>query len=465
MKSNKQQPENHTRNFETIIFPHNREVERATVGAMLIERMAVYDVIDFLKPEMFYDIFLRSVYEAILTVESNSQIDVYTVAQEMEKRNIQFTLYDLAALSEEVTSAAHIGIHARIVYQDYLRRTLMVACAQTLADANDMSVDIADLIDKHTIAVEEISNRLSGGDTVSVSKVAVESFNSYKEREEKAKQGVPIGIHTGLRTLDKALHGFQRGSVYILAARPAMGKTAFMLNIARKTAKHGNHVVVFSLEMTKRSLVDRMVIAESGINASEFRSGRLSQEEFILMAEAQERISILPLEINDNSSISIQRIKAEARRLKRKGKCDIIMIDYLQLIDTQALSFIGKTKNDEVAALSRSVKILAKDIDIPVVILSQLNRDLEKRADKIPMLSDLRDSGAIEQDADVVMFIHREAYYSDLADRSKGIIRIAKSREERTGDVDFYVNENITDFRDEAFNNPEGIYTNDPPPF
>lgn len=459
MKSNKQQPENRTKNFETIILPHNREVERATVGAMLIEKTAVYEVIDFLKPEMFYDIFLKSVYEAVLAVESNSQVDIYTVAEEMKKRNEQVNLYDLATLSEEVASAAHIGIHARIVYQDYLRRTLMITCAQTLAEANDMSVDVADLIDKHTVAVEEISNRLSGGDTVSVSKVTVESFNSYKEREEKARQGIPIGIHTGLKTLDKALHGFQRGSVYILAARPAMGKTAFMLNIARKTAKHGNNVVVFSLEMTKRSLVDRMVIAESGINASEFRSGRLSPEEFLLMAEAQERISILPLEINDNSSMSIQRIKAEARRLKRKGKCDIIMIDYLQLMDTQALAFIGKTKNDEVAALSRSVKIVAKDLDIPVVILSQLNRDPEKRADKIPMLSDLRDSGAIEQDADVVMFIHREAYYTDSADRSKGIIRIAKSREERTGDVDFYVNENITDFRDEEFSKPVGSYS------
>lgn len=459
MKSNQ---EKYTKTSDAaFLLPHNKEVERATIGAMLIEKTAVYDVIDFLKPEMFYDEYLKSVYEAILAVETRSQVDLYTVAEEMRKKSEKVDLFQLATLSDEVGSAAHVSIHARIVHQDYLRRTLIISCAKTMSEANDMSIDVSDLIDNHTASIENLTNKLSGNDTVSISKVAVESFEAYKEREEKAKQGVPIGIHTGLKKLDKALHGLQPGTVYILAARPAMGKTAFMLNMARKTAKFGNNVVVFSLEMTKRSLVDRMVIAESGINASEFRSGRLSPEEFTLMAEAQERISVLPIEINDNSSMSIQRIKAEARRLKRKGKCDVIMIDYLQLMDTQSLSFSGKTKNDEIAALSRSIKITAKELDVPVVILSQLNRDVEKRADKIPMLSDLRDSGAIEQDADVVMFIHREWYYTDMADKSAGIIRVAKSREERTGDVDFFVNENITDFRDERFSDPSSVTSPD----
>ena len=231
-----------------------------------------------------------------------------------------------------------------------------------------------------------------------------------------------------------------------------MGKTAFMLNIARKTAKHGNHVFIVSLEMTRRSLVDRMVIAESGINSSDYKAGRLNPDEFVSMAQGQANISLLPIEINDTALMTVQQIKSQAKKLKRKGKCDIILIDYLQLIEAPYLK--GRSKNDEVSATTRAIKIMAKDLGVPVVLLSQLSREVEKRADKIPMLSDLRDSGAIEQDADAVLFIHRESYYNDEADPRTGIIRIAKNREERTGDVEFWVDETISNFRDEAPRNP-----------
>lgn len=433
-------------------LPHNAEVERATIGAMLMEKSAIYEVIDFLKPEMFYDDFHASVYRAILNVEAHSEVDLITISEELRKENENINLMRLVDLTDDLASASHVETHARIVYQDYMRRELMLLCAKTLAEANDMSIDVADLIDNHITGIDSISNKTDMGDTQSISAVARDSYHAYQERAEKARQGEPTGIHTGLKKLDKELHGLQKGAVYILAARPAMGKTAFMLNIARKTARHGNHVVIFSLEMTNRSLADRMVIAESGINASDFRAGKLSQEEFVMMAEAQESISLLPIKVNDSSSMSVQRIKAESKKLKRKDMCDLIMIDYLQLIDTQAKG--GRSRNDEVAALSRSVKIMAKDLDVPVVLLSQLSRDVEKRGDKIPMLSDLRDSGAIEQDADGVLFIHREAYYDIEADKNKAVIRIAKSREGRTGDIEFFVNENITDFRDYDFSQP-----------
>lgn len=444
--------EKNTTSFPEFTLPHNNEAERATIGAMLLEKTAIYDVIDFLKPEMFYDEFLKSVYEAILQVEATSKVDAITVIEQLRKTSEKVDIARIALLSDEVASSAHIETHARIVYQDYMRRKLMLACAKTIAECNDLSIDVSDLIDNQLADIESISNNTIEGETVHIARVASEAFKAYQEREKMAKDGATVGIHTGLNILDKALHGFQPGGVYILAARPAMGKTAFMLNIARKTAKHGNHVFIVSLEMTRRSLVDRMVIAESGINSSDYKAGRLNPDEFVSMAQGQENISLLPIEINDTALMTVQQIKSQAKKLKRKEKCDIILIDYLQLIEAPYLK--GRSKNDEVSATTRAIKIMAKDLGVPVVLLSQLSREVEKRSDKIPMLSDLRDSGAIEQDADAVLFIHRESYYNDEADPRTGIIRIAKNREERTGDVEFWVDETISNFRDEAPRNP-----------
>lgn len=432
-----------------ILLPHSVEAERSTIGAMLLEKNALYEVMDFLKPDMFYDAFLGRVYQSILNVEPKG-VDLVTVLDDMKKDG-EVDIMQLVNLSDEITSSSHISVHARIVYQDYVRRNLIISCAKTMASASDMSHDVSDLINSHMEEIDDLSNKSIHNASVHVSKVAVESLKAYDDREAKAKEGISTGRHTGLKELDMALHGFQTG-VYILAARPAMGKTAFMLNIARKTAKTGTNVLIFSLEMTKRSLVDRMVIAESGVNASAFRAGRLQADEYINMALSQESISVLPIMINDSPSMSVQQIKAEALSMKRKKKCDLIMIDYLQLMSRDHMR--GKNTNDEVSAITRAVKIMSKDLDVPVILLSQLSRESERRADKVPMLSDLRDSGAIEQDADVVMFIHREAYYTDSAPANEGIIRIAKSREERTGDVHFYVNDNITDFRDEVFSEP-----------
>ncbi len=440
---------NMNNSVDMLNLPHNDEAERATIGAMLLEKTAVYEVLDFLKPEMFYNEFLSEVYKAILTVEAHSEVDLITVSEAMRKNKKEFDILDLVNLSEEVTSAAHIQIHARIVYQDYLRRKFILNCAKSLTESNDMSVDVSDLIDRHIYEIENLSDVSDVGLTESIGKVAVEAYNNYKDRAERAKQGESVGIHTGLRKLDNVLHGFQKGAVYILAARPGMGKSAFMINIARRTAMKGNNVLIFSLEMTKQSLIDRMVIADSGINSEDYKAGRLTQEEYISMAESFDRLSLLPISINDTASISIQQIRSQAKKFKRQGKCDLIMIDYLQLIDMAQMK--GKSTNDEVAAVSRSVKIMAKDLDVPVVLISQLNRNMENRTDKRPMLADLRDSGAIEQDADAVLFVHRDwYYYSDTADRNSGFIRVAKNREGRTGDISFWVDDCVTNFLDEA---------------
>ncbi len=439
----------HTSSFD-ISMPHDAEAERATIGALLLEKNAIYEVISILKPDMFYDPFLRSVYTAILNVEGRSEIDLVTVAAELRKIEPDGDISQLYDLMDVVTSAAHVLTHARIVLQEYMRRSFMESCIRSLGEANDPSIDVADVIDNHVYSVENLSDNTGVDPAAPIGKIAVEAMKEYENRAKRAEQGESVGIHTGLKKLDQALHGFQRGCVYVLASRPGMGKTAFALNIARKTAKKGNAVLIFSLEMTKRSLIDRMVIAESGVNASDYKLGRLIPDEVYSMGKALEGLSLLPISISDAASIPVQQIRAMAKKLKRQKGVDLIIIDYLQLIDMASLN--GKSKNDEVAACSRAIKILAKDLNVPVVLLSQLNRDVERRADKIPMLSDLRDSGAIEQDADAVLFIHRESYYSDDADRNSGLIRVAKNREESAGDVGFWVSDNVTDFRDEKEN-------------
>jgi replicative DNA helicase len=442
MKNNKE-----IKSIQGVALPHNMDAERATISAMLLEKNAVYDVIDFLKPEMFYNEFLRSIYEAILRVEATSQIDLITVVEELRKTNDAVDVSELAILSDEVTSAAHIKTHALIVYQDYLRRKLILSCAKTVSESSDLNMDVSDLIDIHLNEIENIANNTVESETEHISEVAVESLEAYKERERRVKEGLSVGIHSGLNKLDRILNGFQPGTLNIIAARPAMGKTAFMLNIARKAAKLGHKVFIVSLEMTKVSLVDRMIIAESGINSNSYKAGRLNPEEYISMMQGRENISLLPIEINDTALMTVQQIKSQAKKLKRKDKCDIILIDYLQLIDSPYIK--DRTKNNEIAEITRTLKIMSKELEIPVVLLSQLNREVERRTDKIPMMADLRDSGSIEQDADVILFIHREHYYNDEADPHRGTIRIAKNREGMTGDIDFWVNDTISDFRDD----------------
>jgi replicative DNA helicase len=429
--------------------PHNQEAEKATIGALLLEKTAVYEVMDFLKPEMFYNKELHEIYSVILEVESTSDVDLITVFEGLKKRNSKVDISLLVDLSSYTTTAIHIKTHAMIVFQDYMRRTFIKKCAKSLADSNDLSMDIDDLISNHIFEVENLSDISEVGTTVSFDKLTVDAYREYQEREKRAKDGNAIGIHTGLKKLDSVLHGFQKGCVYVLAARPGMGKTAFLLNTARLTADKGNSVLIFSLEMPKGALINRMTVAHSGINSELFKEGRLSEDEHLSLGESLEQLSLLPISINDTASISVQQIRAQAKKMKRKGKCDIIMIDYLQLMDMSRLK--GKSTNDEVTACSRAIKIMAKDLDVPVILLSQLNRGVEARNDKRPMLSDLRDSGAIEQDADAVIFIHRDFYYTkSVADKNNCSVIVAKNREGRTGELDIWVDDCITNFKDEA---------------
>lgn len=443
----KMKRENITSFNEPLMLSRNEEAEQAAIGAMLLEKEAVYEVIDFLKPEMFYDPELGSIYQAILNISSKSgEIDMITVAEELKTTKKEIDLYKLATLSDTVSSTAHVKIHSMIVYQEYIRRMFALRCAEALNQSTDKSIDIVDLVDEHLFRMENLTNVTDNRQTIHISDIVKDALKQYEQRAEKTAKGEAPGLHTGLRKLDNAIHGLQKGAVYILAARPGMGKTAFALHMARKTAKQGNNVVVFSLEMTKSALINRMIIAESGINGDSFKQGRLNGNEIESLSAGADNIYHLPIHINDNAGATIANIRAECKKLARRNECDLIIIDYLQLISTPYVK--GRTKNDEVSAISREVKLLAKDLDVPVVLLSQLNREVEKRGDKIPMLSDLRDSGSIEQDADVVMFINRPSVYDGMQNSNEGLIRIAKNRENRIGDVLFWVSDDVTDFRD-----------------
>ena len=441
--------------------PQSRELEEAVLGALLLEKNAYEIVCGILKPESFYDPIHKIIFGAIQSlVAQNEPVDILTVVEELKRKGelelVGGAVY-VAELSEKVASSAHIEHHARIVQQKYLSRKLIEIASQSLSSAYDETLDIDDVVSEALTAIENMQNGATEQQMKSISSVVYRAGKEYEKRAINAEKGISIGIHTGLERLDKRLYGFQRGELCILAGRPAMGKTAFALHIARKTAMRGNAVAIFSLEMTDISFANRMIIADSGIDAHAFRSGRLVPEELHSMMSSQGRIAKLPISINETLEITVNQIKAQCKKLKREGKCDIVLIDYLQLIEKNKLN--GKTTNDELEALSRSLKAMAKELGLPVVVLCQLSRECERRSgSKKPMLSDLRGSGAIEQDADVVMFIHREHYYNDEADKNEATLIIAKNREGQTGELDIWVNDSISVFGDEK---PYGFV---PPP-
>ena len=435
------------------IPPQARELEEAVLGALLLEKDAYEIVCGILQPECFYDPIHKLIYGAIQSlVAQNKPVDILTVVEELKRKGeleLVGGAVHIAELSEKVASAAHIEHHARIIHQKFFGRKLIEINSQSLSNAYDETLDIDDVIAETIAAIENMESGASGQQMKSIEGVVYQAGKEYEKRAANAQKGISTGVHTGLDRLDKWTYGFQRGELCILAGRPGMGKTAFALHIARKTAMRGNSVVVFSLEMTNLSFANRMIIADSGIDAHAFRAGILNPDEIHSMMISQGRIAKLPISVNETLEITINQIKAQCKKLKRKGNCDIVIIDYLQLIKKDSLS--GKTTNDELEIISRALKALAKEVDVPVVALCQLNRECEKRADKKPTLSDLRGSGAIEQDADLVVFIHRDYYYKELEeDKNKATLIIAKNREGQTGEFDVWVNNSISDFRDKG---------------
>lgn len=434
-------------------LPHNIAAEKAVIGMLLMESTAINDVTSILEPDMFYDTNLSILYSAIKSIaDRGDRVDMLAVTREMicvGKLEEVGGPYLISELAMNVASSINIADHAKYIHQLYLARKLAVTGQAITARALDQTNDIEDIIAE---SLKELENVASGTcyniNAISLVSAALRAVERYQERENMVKCGKKIGVPTGLEKLDKCTGGWKPQEVIIVAARPGMGKTAFMLHMAKTAAYSGVPVVIFTLEMSSDSLSDRFMLSEMSVIPDRYKNGYLSNEEKPIMCSAADRLASLPISIDETAGITVQQIKARAKNLQRKGKCEMIMIDYLQLIEVAGNQ--SYTRENEVSQISKSIKRMAKDLNIPVVVLSQLSRKIEERQDKTPVLADLRESGSLEQDADVVLFISRPEYYDDTKEKGKGIMRLAKQRNGVTGDFPFQYNENLTRFGDEG---------------
>ncbi len=424
------------------IPPQATEMEEAVLGGLMLEKDAVIEVIDILKPESFYKDEHQKIFYAIVDLFSgNKAIDILTVTEQLRKNkeleSIGGPAY-LTQLTGRIASAAHIEFHARIIQQKYIQRELIRVSTEIQNRAFDESIDVNDLLD---FSEGELFNVAQGNIKKEAAKMSVLIKDAIVQIEEaaKTKDGL-IGVPAGYTALDRMTNGWQPANLIILAARPAMGKTAFVLSMARNMAvDHKKGVAVFSLEMSSIELVNRLISSEAELPSSKIRTGQLSDEEWQKLEYRARRLEEAPIFIDDTPAISIFELRAKCRRLKRQHDIDIVVIDYLQLMTGPPES--RGNREQEVSNISRALKGIAKELNIPIICLSQLNRSVESRPDKRPQLSDLRESGAIEQDADIVSFIHRPEYYGFTEDENQMSLRgiaeiiIAKHRAGSIGDV------------------------------
>ncbi len=392
--------------------PQDTEVEEAVLGALMLEKDAYAEVGEILKPESFYDPANQMVYDAIQSLGVQQRpIDMLTVTEELRKKgNLEKVggALRISELTGRVSSAANIEYHARIIAQKYLARQLITFSSQIGTMAFDESIDVWDLLQEAEGKLFELNRSTLKRDVTQIDPVISEAL---KKIEEAAKRENGLsGLQTGFTDLDKLTSGWQNSDLIIIAARPAMGKTAFVLSMAKSMAVDLNEPVgVFSLEMSNLQLVNRLISNVCEIEGEKIKSGQLAPNEWDQLMGRIKNLYSAPLYIDDTPSLSIFELRSKARRLVREKHVQIIIIDYLQLMNATGLKF--GSREQEVSTISRSLKQLAKELQIPIIALSQLNRSTETRDDKRPQLSDLRESGAIEQDADIVCFIHRPEYY------------------------------------------------------
>ena len=438
-----------------ILNPHDDDLESVILGACLTETTAMVLVGDKLSPEMFYETKFGEIYSALLSMyHSGKAIDLVTVRAELASRGKLEAVggaYELVRLAGRVASSAHLEYHALILRQMYIRREMIAGLHTLLASAADESVDLSDaLADLHRLAGHLESGAVSNNCLRDMERLMQDTLEQMDKRVENNRNGI-TGIPTGLRELDRLTAGWQQGDLNIIAARPSVGKTAFALHLALAAGRAGKHVLVNSLEMQGERLGDRWLCAQAAnVDAGHLKTGLLDAGERQQALEAARLLSALPVYVDDNPKMSMDHIRSSALLQKSKGRCDLLIKDYLQLCEMKS-GQKNRNREQEVAEASRKAKLIAKELDIPVILLCQLNRECEMRADKRPALSDLRESGAIEQDADVVMLLYRPALYGLTSERRSkfpseglGMVILAKHRNGETGDVYFGHNPAMT---------------------
>ncbi len=439
--------------------PQALELEEAVLGALLLEKKAVDDVIDVLSPESFYKEANQKIYAAVKELFGDSMpIDLLTVTEKLKSTgDLEFVggPYYISQLTNRVASAANIEFHARIIAQKHILRELIRISTSTITKAFDDSTDVFDLLDEAENDLFQVaqSNIRKTGD--SMSSLVQQAIITIEELGNKG-EGVS-GVPTGFRDLDEMTSGLQPSDLLILAARPAMGKTSFALTLARNTAvDFGKGVAVFSLEMSSIQLVTRLISAETQLTSEKLRKGKLTDYEWEQLTSKIDSLSKAPLFIDDTPAISVFELRAKCRRLKSQHDIQLIVIDYLQLMTAGGS---GGSREQEISTISRSLKSIAKELSVPVMALSQLSRAVETRTGhKRPMLSDLRESGAIEQDADIVMFLYRPSYYGFTEDEEgnsvEGITEliIAKHRNGKVDTVKLKFIDHLAKFVDNDYN-------------
>ncbi|MBQ7689956.1 MAG: replicative DNA helicase [Muribaculaceae bacterium] len=446
--------------------PQDLQVEEAVLGALMLERDAYSEVSDLLKPESFYDANHQMIYSAIVSLASKQRpIDMLTVTEQLRHDGNLETVGGAVRISEltsRVSSAANVEFHARIVAQKYLARELIHFSSHIQSQAFDETIDVYDLMQEAEGKLFEISKNTLKRDVIQIDPIISEAL--AKMQEAANKESGLSGLQTGYHELDKITSGWQNSDLIIIAARPAMGKTALVLSMAKNMAVDFNTpIAIFSLEMSNLQLVNRLISNVCELEGEKIKSGQLSRAERENLMMRVKSLYTAPIYVDDTPSLSVFELNTKARRLVSEHGVEMIIIDYLQLMNATGMKF--GSREQEVSTISRSLKQLAKELNIPIIALSQLNRSVETRGDdrngKRPQLSDLRESGAIEQDADIVCFIHRPEYYTRSSEDAEGNdIRglaefiIAKHRSGSVGDIKLRFRSKFARFEnwDESYN-------------
>ena len=420
--------------------PQAKDLEEAVLGAVMLEKSAFDSVIEILKPECFYVDAHQRIYRAMQGLQQKNQpIDILTVVEELKTREELEVVggpYYVTKLTNSVVSSANIETHARIILQKFIQRELIRISGEIIGDAYEDSTDVFDLLDDAESKLFEITNNHLRKNFDSIDQVLVKTVQRIEDMRNRNED--ITGVPSGFVSLDRITYGWQQTDLIILAARPSVGKTAFALNLARNAALHATKptpVAFFSLEMSAGQLVQRILSAESEIWLEKISRGKLEEHEMKqLYARGIQKLAQAPIFMDDSAALNIFELRAKCRRLKNKHNIGLIIIDYLQLMS--GTSDRQSNREQEISKISRDLKGLAKELQVPIIALSQLSREVEKRKEgsKMPQLSDLRESGAIEQDADMVMFLYRPEYYditsNEMGESNKGEthVRIAKHR-------------------------------------
>ncbi len=419
----------------TRVPPNNLRAEESVLGAMMLSREAIADVVELLEPEHFYKPAHAHLYDAIMSLYSGGQpVDAVTVAEELQRAGLldevggPALLLDLQATTPAISNATH---YARIVEEHALLRRMITVSNEIAETAYGIPEDVPKAVDDAEAMMFDVAQRRVTNSTAAIRDLLPANLDRIEALYDRGE--AITGISTGYLDLDEKLSGLQPNALYVVGARPAMGKTAFALGIAVNSAmKDRRPVLIFNLEMSQLELSQRMLCSEALVDSGRVKTGRLDEGEWNRISHAVGRLAETPIYIDDNPHTSIMDIRAKARRLKsREGDLGLVVIDYIQLMTGRSNA---ESRQVEVAEISRNLKILARELEAPVMALAQLNRGLEQRTDKRPMLSDLRESGSLEQDADVVMFLYRDEVYDDQSpDKGVAEVIVAKHRNGPTG--------------------------------